>query len=262
MKTAAVLALSASAAQAFVAPVVRASTKANAIRMDSFDELQELAVSQNPVVKYWDPLSLAEQEFWGQSQEATIGFLRHAEMKHGRVAMAGFVGFWAHASGIVFPWRMTGGPDGQTFAEIAAGAKSAAPGDIWDGIPEVAKWQILFAIGTLEFYSEIPAALEQGGQTHYMRGGKPGFYPPFTLVPHWTPFNLFDPFGFTEELTEEDKARKLNIEVNNGRLAMFGLFSLLAASKVEGSVPTLAGVVLPYDGDYMAPFGSDFSLFG
>merc|ERR1712087_476980 len=60
--------------------------------METLDDLKVLAKSQNPVIGYFDPLELAQKEFWDQSNEATIGWLRHAEMKHGRVAMAGL---WA-----------------------------------------------------------------------------------------------------------------------------------------------------------------------
>mmetsp|Transcript_36149 Transcript_36149/g.66418 ORF Transcript_36149/g.66418 Transcript_36149/m.66418 type:complete len:111 (-) Transcript_36149:258-590(-) len=85
-----------------------------------------------------------------------------------------------------------------------------------------------------------------------MRGGKPGFVPSFNSIAV-LPLNLFDPFGFTDDLTEEEKATKLYREINNGRLAMLGLFSLISEAKVPGSVPALAGLIKPYDGEVMAP---------
>merc|ERR1719281_2246630 len=39
-------------------------------------DLENLAAEQNFELGYWDPLKLADAEFWGQSNEATIGFLR------------------------------------------------------------------------------------------------------------------------------------------------------------------------------------------
>ena len=42
---------------------------------------------------FWDPLKLADKDFWSEGNDATVGWLRHAEIKHGRVAMAAFVGF-------------------------------------------------------------------------------------------------------------------------------------------------------------------------
>merc|ERR1719347_471192 len=57
------------------------------------------------------------------------------------------------------------------------------------------------------------------------------------------------------------KERGRLIEINNGRLAMLGLFGFLAESKLPGSVPALGGIALPYDGDYMAPFAADFHIF-
>merc|ERR1711920_433280 len=164
-------------AHALHAPVL--APRSSPVAMMEKPELAELAKSQNPIVGYWDPLGLAGLQFWGTTDTETIGFLRHAEIKHGRVAMAGFVGYIIHENGIHWPWAL----------------------------------------------------------------------PTFKEIPHPVPFNLFDPFGFTKKLSEADKAKKLNIEVNNGRLAMIGLFGFLSEAKVPGSVPALSGLIKPYAGE-------------
>ena len=55
-----------------------------------------------------------------------------------------------------------------------------------------------------------------------MRGGKPGYFPSFSQLPHPVPFDLFDPFGFSKNASPEKKAKGLRAEINNGRLAMLG----------------------------------------
>merc|ERR1712185_552364 len=88
---------------------------------------------------------LVSLNFWGQGDEATIGWLRHAEIKHGRVAMAAFVGFCVQTNGIPFPWNLAGD---LPYADLAA---LPAPGDQWDAVPAAGKLQILFTILILEW---------------------------------------------------------------------------------------------------------------
>jgi len=238
-------------AAAMAAPVV---TRAAAPQMFGQSDLQALAKEQNPVLGYWDPIGLAKLDLWGQGEEASIAWLRHAEIKHGRIAMAGFVGFIVHANGIQFPWP---GPQ-----SVVDGGLSAP--EVWDAIPFIAKLQIIAAVGIFEHISEDKNFLAADGKKHYMRGGTPGYMPTFKANVHPSPLTLWDPFGFTKRLTEAEKATKLNAEVNNGRLAMIGLFGFISASCVPGSVPALDGIIPAYTGDVMAPFlptGPDASFW-
>ena len=145
---------------------------------------------------------------------ALAGWLRHSEIKHGRIAMAGFVGYCFHANGIKFPFpgpQSYGAPTTlpptqapyvaerrqlQRSRHAASRSSSdlcppclrpsvtegmSAP-EVWDAIPFLAKLQIIGAIGMLEHISEDKNFLAADGMKHYMRGGKPGYMPSFRCV--------------------------------------------------------------------------------
>ena len=137
-------------------------TRAAAPQMMDVAGLKEQATKLNPVVGFFDPLNLSEGEFWGDSNAATIGFLRESEIKHGRIAMFGFVGYIVHANGIHWP---TKGPWDNIPTDIS-------PQEMWDQTPEVAKWQIILTISFLEFWRENAYVLKADGEAHYMRGGE------------------------------------------------------------------------------------------
>jgi len=223
--------------------------------------LEALAKKLNPTVGLWDPLGIAE------TSPETIGWFRHAEIKHGRVAMAGFVGYCVHANGIHFPWNIqaplpwtsvTSDLPTISFGDISA---AGSPGDMWDALPTAAKVQIICVVGFLEMHGENSAALEADGEKHYVRGGRPGYFPTMKgKYPHPVPLELWDPFGFTKKLSAERKEKALLAEVNNGRLAMIGIFGLISASKGL-IVPGLDGLgIKQYAGEYMAPFTANDAI--
>ena len=128
------------------------------------------------------------------SKAATISFLRHAEMKHGRIAMIGFWGYMVQASGIHFPWAT----EANGFPPA-----SLSPPEQWEVFSPFGKFQLFFFIGCLELWSEAAP-----GAPHYMRGGGvPGKFPPFVgengeRLP-FLPIDLWDPTGATQSMTPE-----------------------------------------------------------
>lgn len=126
------------------------------------------------------------------------------------------------------------------------------PPEQWDAIPLAGKLQIFTLIGMLESYGEIL-------DLHYCNGGLPGYYPPIKGNRPELWFDLYDPFKWFDE--SKDKIRGRQVEINNGRLAMLGILSILSEAKAPGSVPAITGLIPEYKGNFMAPFEADFSLF-
>jgi hypothetical protein len=176
---------------------------------------------------FFDPLGLSNN-----ASDELICWYREAELKHGRVAMAAFVGFLVNYQGISFPADLT--MSGEKFSSLGTKAPLAA----WDNLSDRGKWSILGFIGLLELLGEAE-------KPHYMRGGKSGTN------------NLVWYFGekYLSGKTEEQKRSSRTAEINNGRLAMLGVMSLIAGSTIQGSVPFFAGVPLEqYTGSVWAPF--------
>ena len=160
-------------------------------------------------IGFFDPLGLAKT-----GGPETLAWFREAEIKHGRVCMAAFVGLVVNKVGISFPFPIS--LDGTTFASLSNHGT-----DAWAQLSLSGKLQILFTVGMFEFYSETI-------KPHYMSGGKVGYAG-----------KIWDPIGFTRGVPEDVLATKRLAELNNGRLAMIGAISFFAASSIDGSVPAL-----------------------
>ena len=194
--------------------------------------------SEVALLGFWDPLSLTELNFWGQGDDFTVGFLRHAEIKHGRVAMAAVVRRrpCRCAPRASHSRRLPAAPSRRPrdFRPQPCSPPRPPPPQVgymvqsfgvkfpwapFDSIPAgigpeatVGRaagggYQIVLFVGFLEVYSEHRFILEKEGQKHYCKGGKPGYFPTFDTMVHPCPLNLYDPFGWLGANMSEEERR-------------------------------------------------------
>jgi hypothetical protein len=180
-------------------------------------------------VGYFDPLKLAEKV-----NDKTLLWFRAAEIKHCRVAMAAFAGCVVTGLGVHWPGAID--MSGTTFESLGQGGLLEA----WDKMPFDGKQAIVAAIGGIESVFEAQ-------KPHYVMGGTPGK----VRLTGSTKGALEDKYD------ADTLQKKRNMELANGRLAMLGMASFVAARMTEGAVPGLTK--LGFAGDYagglpFAPF--------
>jgi hypothetical protein len=183
--------------------------------------------------KVFDPLNLATM-----GSEQTLAWFRHAELKHGRVAMAAIVGLLVHINGIHFSGSLS-----PTYGVTFEALSKMGPFEAWNAIPLLGQAQILWTIAGLEHASEC---LDPAG--HYTKGGTPGNLKFLK--------NFWDTPGFTKKLTPAQLAEKRVSELKNGRLAMIGIASISAAMAIPGSVPLLKVAPALTGPAFALPFGT------
>jgi len=183
--------------------------------------------------KVFDPWGLATM-----GSDKTLAFFRHAEIKHGRVAMAAMVGFLFHINHIHFPGMLS-----PTYGVSFEALSNMGPFEAWNNVPLLGQLQVIWTIAGLEHASEC---LDPAG--HYTKGGTPGNLKFLK--------NFWDTPGFTKKLTAAQLAEKRASELKNGRLAMIGVASICAAMAVPGSVPLLNNAPLLTGPAFALPFGT------
>ena len=119
------------------------------------------------------------------------------------------------------------GVDVWLFGDLAAAGN---PVEQFKLIPTLGLWQFAFVAGMIETYGEFQ-------KPHYLRGGAIGRN---TLI--WDPVGqLIRGEPITDTLSDEVRAKKRNMELANGRLAMIGAMGFSAHYMIDGSVPFVFG---------------------
>jgi light-harvesting complex I chlorophyll a/b binding protein 1 len=169
-----------------------------------------------------EPLGVFDPLGWLESEPEAFERRRAVERKHGRIAMAAVVGTIVHNNHIVFDGYLSPSND-LKFADIPTGMAGIA------AVPTAGLAQIFLFIGLLEI-AWLPASKYDGDYG----------------VGYWG-----------REITDpEEKARKLNVELNNGRAAMMGIFGNMVAEQLTGQT-----MYEQYAAGHINPFGDGQGVF-
>merc|ERR1719199_745802 len=164
--------------------------------------VSELELGVTEPLGVWDPLK------WCETQPESFERRRAVERKHGRVAMAAVIGMLFHNANIEFPGYLSypgsplSGPEGLKFSDIPDGFSGLF------SIPAFGLVQIFLWVGILE-----------------------------TAV--WPASNYSGNYGtgyLGQDLSSDPETLKfkLDLEMNQGRAAMLGMFGAMLGEGIQG----------------------------
>jgi len=147
-----------------------------------------------------EPLGVYDPLGWMDTEPESFERRRAVERKHGRIAMMAAVGIIVHNNHIVFDGYISPS-NNLKFSDVPTGFAGLF------SIPTAGIWQIVALCGFIELT--------------------------------WWPASQYDGdygVGFfgNDILDPEEKARKLNAELNNGRAAMMGVFGNMVGEGITG----------------------------
>eukprot|EP00957_Ditylum_brightwellii_P193144 14706594-Ditylum_brightwellii.AAC.1 len=179
-------------------------------------KVNELEIGATAPLGVYDPLG------WLDSEPESFERRRAVERKHGRVAMAAITGCIVHNNHITFDGYLSPSAN-LKFSDVPTGVDGIR------AIPAAGLLQILFFFALVEL-AWMPASQYDGD---YGVG--------------WFGDNIEDP---------EEKARKLNAEMNNGRAAMMGIMGNMVVEVMTGQT-----MYEQYAAGHISPFGDGEGVF-
>merc|ERR1712071_614998 len=169
-----------------------------------------------------EPLGVFDPLGWLETEPEAFERRRAVERKHGRVAMAAVVGNIVHHGHITFDGYLSPS-ENLKFSDVPTGVDGIR------AIPTAGLLQILFFFALVEL-AWMPASKYDGD---YGVG--------------WFGDNIEDP---------AEKARKLNVELNNGRAAMMGIMGNMVVEVMTGQT-----MYEQYAAGHVSPFGDGAGVF-